>query len=149
MNINIQQSDTKMESNINDILIAHNIDISKFNNSIQKKKFGKTELHFTLEKIYSYWDFTKACSQIRHKDIKSVIVDENEKFFKAYLIFSHKKISLKKVLEYIVELGYIPAPIKYKKKKYTNNFISGILSNIADVISSIFHFIEDIVRPLR
>lgn len=138
MELKTNISTQNAENNKNQKLLLKEIDESVFNNSLHKKRFGLLELHLTVEKVYSHYDFEKIFRDlyINTRGIKSIEIDENR--YKAYIIFNPNKISLKEILENILALGYMPYPIKYKERKKTRNLYGGsIFNNIYDTLSSL------------
>mgnify|MGYP006065675877 CR=1 FL=1 len=153
MEFNINQSIHNEDNNENQKLLLKEIDESIFSSSIHKKRFGLLELHITVEKIYSHYDFEKIFRDLylKTRGIKSIEIDEN--YYKAFIIFNPKKISLKEILENIIYLGYTPSSIKYKERKRTRNYYGGglfddiynVLSSFGSIFVSIGNVIADIL----
>ena len=99
------------------------------------------------------YDFEKIFRDLylKTRGIKSIEIDEN--YYKAFIIFNPKKISLKEILENIIYLGYTPSPIKYKERKRTRNYYGGglfddiynVLSSFGSIFVSIGNVIADIL----
>ena len=117
MEFNINQSIHNEDNNENQKLLLKEIDESIFSSSIHKKRFGLLELHITVEKIYSHYDFEKIFRDLylKTRGIKSIEIDEN--YYKAFIIFNPKKISLKEILENIIDANEID---NFSERKSSN-----------------------------
>lgn len=121
----MQKSNINIDNDkIDAILSSHKINAADFESSTKQRKYGKVELSFKLMNSFSYKEFVEACINISSNN-EYIYYTKNDckENCLAYLVYNSEKISLKEILAYIIELGYIPAPASdiERKKTVTNN----------------------------
>lgn len=133
MSVNLQKSDKNTEDQIDSIILSlHEINVADFENSVNQRDYGKAELYFKFTNSFSYKEFIGACTNISSNNDYIYYVKEcdTSNDLEARLVFNSEKLSLKKLLAYIVKLEYIPSPVKYKQDKKNDTNASDQSSSI-------------------